>query len=131
MKQKFILTIQQHWEKEKQKNKIQKTQQFFQPINPKKKKILLLKTQTFFVFHLICFFGVKNRLPYKTTFQALTSVFLLGSNTNLIRDSLIDINSGNSVFNLVASSSLLLLGATITLACSSNVKFFQVKLGSM
>jgi hypothetical protein len=38
MKQKFILTIQQHWEKEKQKNKIQKTQQFFQPINPKKKR---------------------------------------------------------------------------------------------
>lgn len=42
-----------------------------------------------------------------------------------------DKSSGNSCFNLVVSSSLLLLGATITFACSSKVKFFQVKLGSM
>nr|GLL49299.1 Os03g0278250 [Ipomoea trifida] len=48
-----------------------------------------------------------------------------------MRDSLIDMSSGNSFFSLEASSSLLLLGATITFACSSRVKFFHVKLGLM
>jgi hypothetical protein len=56
MKQKFIITIQQHWEKEKQKNKIQKTQQFFQPINPKKKKDTSFKNPNFFCLSFDLFF---------------------------------------------------------------------------
>lgn len=60
-----------------------------------------------------------------------TEVFWLGLNTYFMRDSLMDKSSGNSRLSLVASSSLLLLGATITCACSSRVKFFHVKLGSM
>lgn len=56
--------------------------------------------------------------------------FWFGWNTYLTRESLMDKSWGNSFFNLEASSSLLLLGATITLACSSRVKFFHVKFGS-
>ncbi|MFS7914007.1 hypothetical protein Hanom_Chr02g00148381 [Helianthus anomalus] len=63
--------------------------------------------------------------------QAVFGVLRLGSNTYFMSESLIDKSSGNSVFSLVVSSSLLLLGAMITLACSSRVKFFQVNFGSM
>ncbi len=56
--------------------------------------------------------------------------FLLGSKTYLMRESLMDNISGNSSWSLLASSSLLLRAATITLACSSRVKFLYVKLGS-
>ncbi|BAS83537.1 Os03g0278250 [Oryza sativa Japonica Group] len=40
-----------------------------------------------------------------------------------------DSSSGNSDFNFDASISLLLLGATITLACSSRVKLVHLKSG--
>ncbi len=56
---------------------------------------------------------------------------LLGSNTYLIKDSLIGNISGNSFCSFDASSSLLLRAAIMTFACSSRVKFFQVNVGSM
>jgi hypothetical protein len=49
--------------------------------------------------------------------------FALGSNTYLINDSLMPSNSGNSPFMRAVSSRLFDRGATMTLACSSTVKF--------
>ncbi|KAH9648692.1 hypothetical protein KPL70_025697 [Citrus sinensis] len=51
-------------------------------------------------------------------------------NRKMMIESLMDSNSGNS-FNMEASISLLLLGATITFACSSNVKFTRLNYGLM
>lgn len=72
----------------------------------------------------------RGQKPHTSKSQA-TATFLLGSNTYFMSDSLIDNSSGNSFFSFEASSSLLLLGATITFACSSRLKFFQVNFGSI
>ena len=58
-------------------------------------------------------------------------VLLFGPKTYLISASLIGSISGNSLLSLAPSNSLLLRGATMTLACSSTVKLDHLNPGSM